>query len=733
MITVKSVYDIPYGKLTLNDGEIILDEKKYSTPANYIFSQAISPGIARQQISQSINPKTDYIKACDKLIFDTNCSAILEFIKIRSKNDIRFTEKLLETENAKLYSNSFSRNIYGKCLEQLRSELTSDIFCKNRKERNNPVYYMYIAEHALKELLFESNLQHLIDKKFERMSDLLRHLETVYGRGKIFKKAPDYDTILQIHKKRGVDYTTDPSALIKLVRRKNIRRVCQLNEFKIKEIAFACFVENIKHLYDTNDVEKDEIIMREKQSMSLNKYKEFISRIYNAFRENELPTNVTKQIEEKIKNIFICTEEEKTFFEQEVFSLHGGNDMIQRGNNSDELEKVSVIDVDKIKILNPSELQNSATVSSLFFPTVLHYAIFLNIKRETNHSLKDVVIHTNITSMNTSTIFKKFFIWIENYRKDKLEKYLNYVLKELLKKTYFQHLLLSTGKSTLNIHCDFPDIGQKWEKLRKHLQPQIFRINSLDEMKHVKIIQSWIYNQKCLIEFLKITFEKWLLMKNCNTIITINDIINNFFIDSAVFKTIEDYVDYVLSRMRIYRTDLQISDFIYKMQYTFSNKWIKRKTHSRLTNDETYNMFLLAILRILLVFDKLTSNVVTLCEDDVDIVMNILQCNNTGISYETFLDDFSGNEDNDVQYEIEDENNEMDGYDDEEEEDYQEEEEEDEKEFDNYFKGNDKIYSYISERCHNNVSENIENYIQTKVLNTKIDSKLKNRINFYAS
>jgi len=269
-------------------------------------------------------------------------------------------------------------------------------------------------------------------------------------------------------------------------------------------------------------------------------------------------------------------------------------------------------------------------------------------------------------------------------------------------------------------------------------------------LKQLKIIKQWIYNQKNLIEFLKKTYEKWLLIKNCNTVITINDIINNFFIDNTVFHSVDGYIDYMLSRLGIYHTDLQISDFIYKMQYHFSNTWIKRKKHFRLTNKESYNLFMLALIRIILVFDKFTSRIVTLCEDDVDFAMNILQYDNIAwATYASAEEEISGGDDDGRPNDDDDDDGgggEIHGYDDDDnnsdddddddddvETNRRGELDEDERDFDDYFRGNDRIYAYISERCHNNVSENIEKAIQEKVLTTKIDSKLKNRINFYAS
>jgi hypothetical protein len=710
MITVKTGEDSPYGLLSLQKGNITIDEHEWTSPCHYILSHMFPPGILRQSIVRASNAVQAYNNACDKI--EVNNIAIVEYLEYRCKIDSNFVQELVKTGNAKLFSTSFPKNIYGKFLEQKRYQLlnSADVVEGDTSERGNtdPVFYMYLAERALKELLSESDLQDLVDYNFLRMSDLLRHLEKRYGRERIFKKAPDRATIIQIHKQRGVDYTTNPTTLIKLVRRQNIRRINNNNEQKFKDHVFHCFIQSIKHLHPARSFERDDVIAYERTTIPFNDLQKFIKRTFELYKNGSLGRDVISLVERR--QIFLLSEEQVQKYESEVFALHPGTERLetQQSNHFDNTKHT--IDVNTIHTFNPFAVYY-VLINGFNFPTLAHYCVFKHILYESN-DVEPFKVFQKISSIRPDNIIPMLTAWIAKNRNVKMKKLVDKTFSKLFQDDQNQHLLLSTGKSELIVHCSwFSELGQNLVQYRNKLVPRIHRIINVDDVKLIPLVQSWIHSQRQLVYFIKQIYDNWFETKQCLGEITTTDIFKYFFNKSKLFYTFDDYICFMLEQFRKMPTDLQIHSYIFQMQYNFCNRWVRRKNQPKLADDK-YNAQVVALCKLLLVFDRLTKSLVTLDEIDVDFAKKLLTDTSVQVPEEYFIaDNDEIVENNDVESDIE----------------YNEDD------FDDYFEGHDEIYRFLANQCHNNLSSDIETYIFEVVSKMRIDPHIRSRINFFAT
>lgn len=719
VLNIKSNDDIPYGVLTLQKNEIIIEGKKWKTPCHFILSHMFPEGMIRESVRQALVPDLYrvYKNACDKIILQTVGFAIHEYLKVKSSQS-KFINDLLQTGDRKLYSDIFPKNVYGKYLEQLRfqHQVKNDVDPLVGDRSNDPVFYMYLAERALKELLLENNLQEFVDQKFMRMSDLLRYLEKKYGKERIFRKAPDRSTILQIHKQRNVDFTTNPTTLIKLVRRQNIRKCYDINLSKIKYIIFECFINSVKHLHPAKSFERDECIQREKETLPTEKVRIFIQRTWLLYNDNAFSESLMNTIRRKISNVYIPSEEEIHAYETDVFPLYPGHEREELKLQNHEDVKSEIFNIPKSSLLSPYAV-DYCMIQHFNFPTLIHYVTFKCIMSE-KPDLEAQVVFKKLSLVKTEELLSILDDWVKRNRNEKLTSIVRKTLIHFLKDDEIQYILLSTGNDKILINNDwFPNLGEEIVKLRKHIQPKIYKITSLDHIKRLQIVKQWTFEQNSYIIYLKKVFDAWLLKKNCASEIHVRDVIRYFFFysSSKIFHSFNEYVDFMVGNFKKFKTDLQIYDYILKMQYIFSHKWVKRNTHHKLVDNETYDMILHALCKILIIFDRLTDKKVLIEEHDVDYAKAILFDDNA-VEEQSLINE--NQEESEEEKDDESENDEI---------DYNEQD------FEEEFEGNDNIYRFLSDKCHNNLSDYIENYLFDVV--KKIDSvspRLRSRINFFS-
>lgn len=709
---------IPFGNLTLLQSPIVIDNEKWKTPVNYIFANMFNSGMYYESL-KNCNP-VDISVFCDKYFrlnqmqIATKC--IQDYIQIKLESNPQFQKELEDSRNKQLVFDSkktplFTKNIYGNILEQFRNQRFHDSANSDRK--NDPIFYVYLAEKVLKEQLSQNNLQEYLDQKFCRMSDLLRYLERKLGRENVIRKSPDRVTILQIHKKLGVDYTTNPNTLIRLVRKKNIRRIYNMNMGKLKYALYEEFIQYHTHLYpDTYD--KLLRIKADKETISFSETVKLVERIYNLYKEKQLPTNLLQIMDKRNNDFYIPTEKEMTAFEQDVFLLYPGPDI------DDETSTTIANTTEQLYITKEMHSSPYAvdhiTINKISFPTVVHYYVYNVIISEMKSKKDPKKILKTLFQYRTEELPLKLEEWLATTRKIRLEKLVNSTIYIFFKNDYHQHLLLATGNESIQIEpCIITNLNEIMTSIRNNIQPKIYRIQNMNQLKSVYLVAQWIQNMRRFVASSELIFNKWFVAKGSERKIGkefIHHFLWNFLqhplSDSDnLMNHLEILIDIILSKFKIYSNNVQVINFIIRMQYLFNNEWVKPKDYVQIIKNTSDNMKFIAIAKILLVFDKLIDVPITIDDIDLKYVKQLLT---NYVEIETDYDS-EMKEDSEMEY-----------YDDDEEivSDYE----------DKDFEGNDDIYNFLSSYCFNNLSDCIENSIYNCIKSLEI--KNKSTINFFA-
>lgn len=705
---------IPFGKLLLCSSEFDSGDKVWKTPMNYMLARLFSNGMMREEMSQCNvdNLETAFKQVSSIVYIQVMSKSINEYVQQKCIENKAFVEQLLSTKSSDIVCDSFPKNIYGKILEQHRNRLQeaqNTNFCDRRQD---PIFYMYLAEKALRELLAENNLQEYLDQKFSRMSDLIRYLEHKHGRERIIRKAPDRQTLLHIHKQLNVDYTTNPSALILLVRRKHIRRVRDVNMAKVKAYMFNEFVEHVKPMHSSRLEHRDAIVLHEKQSIGSIKRIEMTSRIYFLWKERKLPATLSKKIDAFSKTVYVPTDEEIARFESDVFALHPGNDFALR-NEEQPKDKHAVFKVEKNSILHPNSV-DYLIINRIKFPTCFHYFVFQFIdyeyKTQNQHFDKKKVLQ-KMNTYETNQLMKVLDTWIHQKRLKYLDTLADETLYIFFKDIKNQHLLLCTADEPLRLNQNIiPNLNEKMMNVRRHISPKIYRIGSLKELKEIYVVKEWCARTKTTILKLEKTFSDWFKAKGSDRVMTVRDVTRHFFFDDG-FDSIDELFDFALKRLKHVKTDLNVVDIFLKMMYKLSNTWVKPHDYESLVISTSENMTLLALCKIIMVFDRLIDVSITINEVDVAFAKNVL------INYIDDEQEFlCQKEENDAEEADDDDDEENIQYDD----TYNDVE----------IEGSDVIYKYLLKHCYNNLSDSMETFIFSAIKTIDIPNN-KNRINFF--
>jgi len=702
VLEIKKRDNIPFGDLLLSQSEINIDSKKWKTPLNYIFAKLFPRGLLHEELR---NARVDDLpsilsKSREQQHHQILSQCLIKYLTEKFNQNTQFAEELRASKNADLVCDTFPQNLYGKTLKQLRQIK----FCRNAEERDqDPIYYMYLASKTLKEILVESNLQEFLDQKFKRMSDLLRALEQRYGRERVIRKAPDRETILKIHKRLEVDYTTNPSTLIRLIRRKYIRRVRELALAKIKTIVFEEFVKSIAQHHPAKPEYKDVVIEREKQNIGLKKNIELTTRAHLLYTQRKLPRDVLSVIDERVQRVYLPTMEEIQHYESDVFLLHPGSETKPFSENV----VADTINITPKSMLHPYSVDR-LTIDDVVYSTCLHYVVAQTIVHE-DESKQVVDVVQKLVKHETKQLIQLLEKWRRNHRQQIFNTIVDQTLYIFFKDVRNQHLLLCTGQEPLVLHCFLiPDLSQKMMKIRSLLTPKIQRITNLHQVKNIYKVKEWCSQIEEMIKQLFIIMRLWLRDKGSEKVLGMNEIIHHFF--HGGFETVEQLTDHYLKTLAKFDNDLMIVDFILKKQYVMSNEWVKPPRFQNLTESSRNSMTLYALCQILLVFDRIVDIPVTLNDVDVNHAKSILT-HHIKDEQEFVADVANQSEDEDDLYDDDEPN--ADDY------DHLE------------FEGNDIVFKYLQQHAFNELSD----YIETSLFHAlkSIDiSPHRNHINFFA-
>jgi len=702
VLEIKKRDNIPFGDLLLGKSEINIESKKWKTPLNYIFAKLFPRGLLHEEIRNATVDDLPVIlnKSREQQHHQILSQCLMTYLTAKLNQNSQFVQELSRSNTSHLVCDVFPQNLYGKTLEQLRQNK----FCRRVEERDqDPIYYMYLASKALKEILEENNLQEFLDQKFKRMSDLLRALEQTYGRDRVIRKAPDRETILKIHKKLEVDYTTNPSTLIRLIRRKEIRRVRELALVKIKTIVLEEFIKNVASFHPAKPELRDSIIEREKQTMDIKKHVELTTRAYLLYTQRKLPIQVMSSIDERVKKVYLPSLEEINNYETDVFLLHPGSET----KNSIEKTNVETITITPKSVLHPFSVDH-LIINDIMYSTCIHYLVSQTIIHEDNSkNLSELV--TKLTKYETKQLLPLLEKWRHKHRQIIFDTIVDQTLYIFFKDIKHQHLLLCTGQEPLVLHCFLiPNLSQKMMKIRSSLTPKIYRISNLNEVKEIYKVQEWCSQIEEMVKKLHMMMRLWLRDKGSEKVLGIDEIIRHFFHGSH--DTVESLTDSLLKTLGKFNNDLSINDFIIKKQYSMSNQWVKPPRFQNFTNCARNSMTLFAICQIMLVFDRIVDIPVTLNDIDVGHAKSILTHHVK--EEQEFISE--------IHLDSEDEN---DLYDD---------DEPNPDDYDNLeFEGNDVIFKYLQQHAFNGLSDYVETSL-FQCLKTIDIATNRNHINFFA-
>lgn len=702
---------IPFGKLLMMSSPLVVGQKTWKSPVNYIFSKLFSNSMMREEVAQcQADDLFSVYQRVSNIVFVQMLSkSIDEYVTQKCVENSAFVQALVQSRTQRLVCHALPKNIYGKVLEQHRKRHQEQQQTQICDHSQDPIFYMYLAEKALQELLFENNLQEYLDQKFARMSDLIRYLEKKFGRERIIRKAPDRQTLLHIHQQLQVDYTTNPSALIMLVRRKNIRRVRERNLAKLKTHIFQLMIDYVKPMHSARLEMRDAVVQREKENISQSKSVELTLRMYILWQQGQLPSQLNKKIEGYARTLYLPSDEEIRQFESSVFAIHANSD--EKRENVAEHNELQFT-IEPKSILHPNSV-DLLTIGGLKYPTCFHYIVVKFVEYEMNNTQQHydkTDILKKIVKFETKSLLPHLERWIERHRAKSLSALTDEAMYIFFKDVENQHLLLCTGDEVLNLESIIPDLSLKMMQVRSTVSPKICRIYSLNDIKQINVVRDWCERTRSTIDRIGSAFTSWFKAKGSDRVMGDREVIRHFFLGNDDATTTNQLFDFALKTLASCKSDLCVVDRFLKMTYVMCNSWVVPVDYIKLGQSQNGSMVMFALCKILQVFDRLVDISVTIDEIDVKFAESIL-CNR--------------HHNEDAEYLCETEKEEIDDSEDEEAIDYNDDDIEDLE-----IEGNDIVYKHLLKYCYNNLSDCIENCLTSSVRN--IDAMThRSSVNFF--
>jgi predicted NAD-dependent protein-ADP-ribosyltransferase YbiA (DUF1768 family) len=385
-LTIQSLRDVPYGKLDLNyPAPLVHGGHEWKSAAHFVLSAMFADPMYAKAVNASTCETINnvYAENKKKLFFETTSIAIRKAIEAKLQNS-DFVRALLKTGDAAiLYESKNSlmgvgpdgsgKNMYGEWLCWARSTVELPAARQPPDNRETAIYNAYVNTKLLIPLLRKHDLQTYVDRNFPRMSDLLKQLIHDVG-SEAYRKLPDKETILVIHKNLSVDYCTNPTSLIKFVRRKYFREARDMNERELKFKIFDIFVESVSHLYSSEPVRRTECIRRDRETMDAQTVANLVSRTYDLFQSKSLPPAVQKKCEAIAAAIYLPPMSKIELHERETFKQYPASEQHdQQSRKSDAASRA-------VRIASDDDLGPSRAVEFVVdgrrFPTVGHYVNF---------------------------------------------------------------------------------------------------------------------------------------------------------------------------------------------------------------------------------------------------------------------------------------------------------------------------------------------------------------------
>lgn len=400
-ITVRDRDDSPFGALA-NDAVVPLlvetDTRLYPSVVNYVYANLLPETTFREEV-RTAEPRLafeTFQKCLGHLKHSWIQSAVYRAVTEKVKQDRQFFTKLMDTKDFKIVyrsnnallgsnpENAAGDNIYGQVLQQVRNEIRRDrrdAPDRTFSAKDNEVYLAYVAEVNLKKALRKHDLEKYIVKDSSRsIKQLVKMLETDYGKTEVYSGIPDMQTVLVLHEKRNVVTYTDPNSLIRAIRKSNVRSVLKKNTDDFKMEALLQFTTYIISKNNTLSVDKtryiDEIV-----NILKSKREAFADRVTDLYGAKALPGEVMYKIKQFKSQLYFPSAEQIAFFESENVRVpvQAANTVGRKSGarsyataDSDRKDTVFVVEND---LLSPSS-QRDLTMAGYKFTSIAHYTAF---------------------------------------------------------------------------------------------------------------------------------------------------------------------------------------------------------------------------------------------------------------------------------------------------------------------------------------------------------------------
>lgn len=493
--------DIPFGVLN-NDynSPLVVDGSVYKSVNNYVYSHMVPINTIYRKSLEDIDPsniKKTYDQVIQKLQNDVLSYSINRAIDAKIKTDPDFKNALMATGNNVLLYISKNKflgfgkgsfiNCYGNWLGHHRKINTPNNFLNDRTPHE--IYDFYLCERGLVMALRHENLNEYL--KAGTMFNLAKMLIKKYGNEKI--NVLNMQTAILLHKDRKI--YSKPKNLIKYIQKTKIREILVSNKKIQKNLIFDVFIDyvisqNKKHPEIVSYLKNINFFkLSQLNTISLSEKNILINKVYSLYEEGIFPASLKNNIKEKISQIFIPSEEEILFFENQSVPPPTSEELnFTSGENAPPptgFVKIYPTPSEAIKegeknylydILSPLNTNKSFILDNYEYPSISYYIVVSIL--QTIPFLEQLSDSYNIIKKQNSLIsideLEKIYQTIKN---SETNKYLSHLFSKALSskfdKTEFLDIFLSAPPNMVD-----PQIGQTINKFI----PDIYKINSFSNL-----------------------------------------------------------------------------------------------------------------------------------------------------------------------------------------------------------------------------------------------------------
>lgn len=478
--------DYPFGQLSINNiDNLYIDGKNYKSVINYIYSELVDVPINKNIIQRTTPKKVletfESIREQEIFSLYKNATTIAYSAKLQLNSDMLNT--LLETTDSEIRyisDNSFlgtdqdgnGENYIGKLLMQLRRQLQMNYkkqkIEKRKQNREHAVYEAYVAELLLNEELSSGNdLTEYLGKTPSTIIDMI-------GRGQAMKKAPPKSLIIDEFNKKNngllkpylILAIDAPESLVFNIRKEKLGKFQKQMINKRNETVLIMYSEYLlsKNYPKVNLDQYQEAVEEQLNKLGITNRIEVAERVYLLYEQGMFSERLSKNIDTKLENISIPTDEE--VFEAEAYKLElntNENDQdipYQKSNGTPVFIYENLAEnEEKYKVFSTLDETNIINIDNLLYPSIQYYLLvylYKNLVKDVK--LKDaylLIINDPNAKLGLNR-FKKpdivlnnFISTLQNFLLEQTEKFTKKALDVKFSKRNMQDLLLATGDDAI--------------------------------------------------------------------------------------------------------------------------------------------------------------------------------------------------------------------------------------------------------------------------------------------